>query len=272
MVNLTSRSNPKIKQIRQLLNQHKARVNSGLFVAEGIHHVGEAVAAGARIEYLCYAPDLLTSTFANTLIQEQIKRGIPCLAVDGATFTGLAGKENPQGILAVIHQPQVSLDDLSPQNFGSGVGLVAPQDPGNIGTILRSIDAAGASGLLLLNDPGSAQFSSDAYHPSAVRASMGSIFWYPVVTVIFAEFVTWARANSYSILGTSAHATQDYHQVEDFTKPFILLMGSEREGLNTAQSAVCDVMLKIPMHGRVSSLNLAVATGLMLYSILEHLT
>ncbi len=269
MVNLTSRSNPKIKQIRQLLNQHKAREASGLFVAEGIHHVGEAVQAHARIEYLCYSPRLLTSDFANQLIHEQMQLGVACLAVDEDTFTSLAGKDNPQGILAVVHKPNLQLKDLSPQNFPCGVALLAPQDPGNIGTILRTIDAAGASGLLLLDDPTNNQFSCDAYHPSAVRASMGTLFWYPVVSARFTEFVTWARAHSYAILGTSAHASHDYRKGEGFDEPMILLMGSEREGLNASQSAACDMMLKIPMHGRVSSLNLSVATGLMLYSVLK---
>ncbi len=269
MVNLTSRNNPKIKQLRLLLNQRKAREDSSLFVAEGIHHVGEAVQARARIEYLCYSPALLTSEFANRIIHEQVELGVACLAVDAETFTSLAGKENPQGILAVIHKPDLLLKDLSPQNFPCGVALLAPQDPGNIGTILRTIDATGASGLLLLDDPAINQFSSDPSHPSAVRASMGTIFWHPVVSASFGEFVSWAKANFYAILGTSAHAAHDYRQADGFEEPLILLMGSERDGLNAGQSAACDVMLKIPMLGRVSSLNLAVATGLILYSVLE---
>ncbi len=101
--------------------------------------------------------------------------------IDGDTFTGLAGKDNPQGIIAVVHQPHFALDKLSPKNFPWGVALVAPQDPGNIGTILRTIDAVGASGLLLLDDPTNNQYSTDPFHPSSVRASMGAIFWYPLI-------------------------------------------------------------------------------------------
>jgi RNA methyltransferase, TrmH family len=271
MTTLLSRNNPKVKRIRQLLGQRKERDSTGLFVVEGIRHVGEAVAAHASVEYLCYAPDLLTSDFARQLIHAQSQLGIPCLAVDGDTFTGLAGKDNPQGIIAVVRQPHLALDTLSPQNFPWGAALVAPQDPGNIGTILRTIDAVGASGLLLLDDPANNLYSTDPYHPSSVRASMGAIFWYPLIATTFSEFAQWVKAFGIKVVGTSAHTNHDYRQVERFEPPLILLMGSEREGLTPSQSAVCDVMVKIPMHGRVTSLNLAIATGVMLYAILDKI-
>jgi TrmH family RNA methyltransferase len=271
MVTLTSRSNPKIKQIRQLLGQRKERERSGLFVAEGIRHVGEAFAAHAQVEYICYAPDLLNSEFALNLISEQSQLGIPCFAVDRDTFSAVAGKDNPQGILAVIHIRNVKLESLSPHEMPWTVALVAPQDPGNIGSILRTIDAVGASGLLLLNDPSNNQYSADPYHPSCVRASMGSIFWYPLLSTDFSDFTLWVRSNGVMVYGTSAHAALDYRQVERFDRPLVLLMGSEREGLTDSQSAVCEVMFKIPMQGRVTSLNLAIATGLMLYTIHDRM-
>lgn len=271
MTTLTSRNNPKIKQIRQLINRRKERDASGLFVVEGIRHVGEALAANARVEYLCYAPDLLKSDFALQLIHEQSQMGTPCLAVAGDTFSSLADKENPQGLIAVVQQPDLQLDELSAGNIPFGVALVAPQDPGNIGTILRTIDAAGASGLLILDDPAHNQYSSDAYHPSSVRASMGAIFWHPLVKASFSDFLRWEKDNAYKVYGTSAHARQDYRQVDRFTQPLILLMGSEREGLTATQLEACEVMLNIPMKGRVTSLNLAIATGILLYSIFDKL-
>jgi TrmH family RNA methyltransferase len=267
MTNLSSRSNPKIKQIHHLLSQRKQRDSSGLFVVEGIRHVGEACAAHASLEYICYAPEMLTSDFALQLVQEQSGLGIPCYAVEKEIFTGAASKDNPQGILAVVHQPRLQLDSLSSKNFKWGVALVAPQDPGNIGSILRTIDAVGANGLLLLDDPSHNQFSADPYHPSSVRASMGAIFWYLVVSTTFSSFVPWAHAQGCHIYGTSAHAIENYHTIQRFELPLILLMGSEREGLTAAQSAVCDVIVRIPMQGRVTSLNLAIATGVMLYTI-----
>jgi TrmH family RNA methyltransferase len=272
MATLTSRNNPKIKQIRQLLSHRKERLASGLFVAEGIRHVGEALEAHAQVEYICYAPELLSSEFARKIINEQSEHGTPCYAIASDMFSSLAGKENPAGIMAVIHQHKVSLQEISGGDFPFGVALVAPQDPGNIGTILRTIDAVGASGLLLLDDPISEQYSADPYHPSSVRASMGAIFWHPLISASFQEFSTWAKQYSYTIYGTSAHAMQDYRQVRSYIQPLILLLGSEREGLSPAQSAACDVMLSLPMKGRTTSLNLAIASGVMLYATLDKLS
>lgn len=271
MINLISRSNPRIKQIHQLLRQRKARDSSALFVAEGIRHVGEACAAGADVDYIVYAPQTLTSDFARQLVSQQLEMGIACLAVSEDVFRDLASKDNPQGILAVVRQPRLVLEDLSAFSFQWGVALVAPQDPGNIGSILRTIDAVGASGLLLLDDANSHQYSADPFHPGSVRASMGAIFWYPVVTAAFSSFAQWVRLNGFHVYGTSSHSSVDYLQMEKVERPLILLMGSEREGLTRDQSAVCDEMLRIPMRGRVTSLNLAIATGVMLYSILEKL-
>ncbi|OGO72061.1 MAG: hypothetical protein A2Z49_09380 [Chloroflexi bacterium RBG_19FT_COMBO_56_12] len=266
---VTSKSNPRIKQIRALLTQRKERDTSGLFVAEGIRHVGEACAAGAKLELICYSPEKLRSEFAQRLIQEQESRGTNCLSVSEELFASLAEKDNPPGILAVVHQPRLGLEDLNQEKFQKGVALTAPQDPGNIGSILRSLDAAGGSGLLLLDDPAHHQYSADPYHPSAVRASMGAIFWLPLVKCSFEDFRGWAKPHGYTVYGTSAHASLDYCQVERYQHPLILLMGSEREGLYPDQAAACDVMVKMPMLGHVTSLNLATATGIMLYKILE---
>ncbi len=271
METFTSPNNPKIKQIRAL-RQRKQRDATGLFVVEGIRHVGEAADASAAADarkamesdwlaYLCYCPELLTSDFARELIQKQEKRGLPCYAVSAATFETLAEKDNPQGILAVARQRHLPLNKLAPDCFPWGVAVVAPQDPGNIGTILRTIDAAGASGLLLLNS------SVDPYHPGAVRASMGSLFWYPLVTTTFEEFAQWVKRHGYHVYGTSARGSVPASQAPTYTRPAILLMGSEREGLTEDQRAACELLIRLPMKGRVTSLNLAVATGVMLYEM-----
>lgn len=271
----TSAANPKIKQIRAL-RQRKQRDETGLFLVEGIWHVAEAVKASESagtfpgtetgwLAYLCYCPDLLTSDFANEIIREQQKHGLPCYAVSTATFETLAEKDNPQGILAVARQRYLQLHQLTPESFLWGVALIAPQDPGNVGAILRTIDAVGASGLLLLNS------SVDPYHPGAVRASMGMLFWYPVISATFDEFAQWATRQKYHIYGASARASVPVSQVSIYSRPAILLMGSEREGLTEDQRAACEMLIRLPMSGRVTSLNLAVATGVVLYEMLEKL-
>jgi TrmH family RNA methyltransferase len=258
---ISSRNNPRIKQVRAL-RQRKGRQEARLFIVEGIRHVGEAVEAGAPLEAIFHAPELLDSAFARNLLEEQARHGVPCYATTAEVFAWLAEKENPQGILAVARQTDRKLGDLTPQNFPWGVALVSPQDPGNLGTILRSIDAVGASGLLLLED------SVDPYHPSAVRASMGALFWNPVVSASFADFAAWTKQQGYHVYGTSAHGNVAYSEVQAYQFPCILLMGSEREGLTQEQTTACEKMIRLPMRGRATSLNLSVAAGVMLYAIL----
>ena len=259
---ITSRSNPKIKQVRALWRR-KQREAEGLFIVEGIWHIGEAIEAGAPIEAIFYAPELLKSRFAQELVEGHCGTDIPCFRTSAEVFASIAGKENPQGILAVVRESLTRLEDLKPGQFPWGVALVSPQDPGNVGTILRTIDAAGASGLLLLDN------SVDPYHPSAVRASMGAIFWHPVATATFEEFTTWARDYGYHIYGASAHGEVSYREVSAYQRPLVLLMGSEREGLTSEQAAVCERLVYLPMRGRVTSLNLAIATGVMLYAMMD---
>jgi TrmH family RNA methyltransferase len=264
MKTLTSRNNPKIKQVR-LLHQRKQRGETGLFIVEGIRHVGEAVQAGADIVYLVYSPDMLTSDYARSLVSEQTQRGLECLAVEQDVFNGLADKDNPQGLLAVVRQHPVHLSDINPNIYPWVVALDSPQDPGNIGAILRSMDAVGASALILLDD------SADPFQSTAVRASMGAIFWIPVVQASFADFIAWARSHRYSLVGTSAHGSQDYRLVAEYNLPLVLLLGSERQGLSPEQAAHCQQLIRLPMQGRVTSLNLAVAAGIMLYAIQERI-
>ncbi len=264
MQTITSRSNPRIKALRALC-QRKGRAITAAFLVEGIHAVGQAVAAQAHIDSIYYAPDLLTSEFALRLVREQTERGLPCFPVAADVFTSISEKDNPQGILALLHKRSFALAELSPSNFPWGVALLSPQDPGNVGTILRTLDAVGASGLLLLEQ------SVDETHPSSVRASMGALFWYPVVRASFSEFIAWARQHDYTLYGTSARAAQDFTEIPRYTPPLILLMGSEREGLEEEHRRACTHLLRLPMHGKVTSLNLAVATGVLLYDILRKL-
>ncbi len=267
---ISSRSNSIVKQARAL-RQRKERQASGLFLVEGIKHVGEAVEAAdaggnyIQVEFLLYSPDLLTSEYARQLIQRQEKKGVACHALTRDVFESLAEKENPQGILAAARLRPARLEDLTPQNFPWGTALVQPQDPGNIGAILRTVDAVGAGGLLLIES------TADPTHPSAVRASMGSLFWRPIVHASFAGLDGWRRERGYALVGTSTHGSLDYRSVSRYTCPLVLLMGSEREGLTPSQSKACDQVIRLPMHGRVTSLNLAVAAGVMLYDIYAKL-
>lgn len=258
---ITSRRNQKIR-IARSLQTRKGRDQSGLFLVEGIRHVGAAVEAGAPLEFILYAPDLLTSEFAYQIIQKVRQRDVPCYPTSAGAFESTSERVGPQGILAVARQHWTSLSDLSPSNFPWGVAVIQPQDPGNLGTLLRTIDAAGASGLLLLGG------GTDPWHPTAVRASMGTLFWLLVAQTSFEQFTEWTHEHSYPIYGTSTQGAKDYREI-NYTQPCLLLLGSEREGLTDAQMQVCKAVARLPMHGRASSLNLAVAAGIILYKMGE---
>jgi TrmH family RNA methyltransferase len=255
---LTSPSNPLIKQARSL-RQRKARAESGLFL-EGIHHVGEVVAAGWDVQAVLYAPELLTSDFARKLIRDLEAKHIRAQAVSTTVMESLADKDNPQGILAIATQRTTPLAALSIADRASAaaVALVSPQDPGNVGTILRTMDAVGIK-LLFQLDGG-----VDMYHPSVVRASMGTMFTIPIVSATFDEFVAWAKQKSFQLIGTSAHADIDYRAAKPSDR-WALVLGSEQKGLSSAQLAACDLRVSLPMRGRASSLNLSVAAGVLLY-------
>jgi TrmH family RNA methyltransferase len=257
---ISAHSNPTVKLIRSL-RQKKGREESGLFIAEGIFHCGEAIEANWEIEMLVVAPDLLTSKFAHQLLEKAARRNIRIVQVSADVFSKLAEKENPQGILTIARQRLLNPNDLTPENFPWGAACVSPQDPGNIGTILRTLDAVGAAGLFLLEG------GADPFHPSAVRASMGAIFWKPVVQTTFDEFTHWCQKHGYLLIGSSAHANQDYREYQRGGQPAILLLGSEQKGLSAEHLAACKIKLSLPMRGRVSSLNLAVAAGILLYQM-----
>ncbi len=259
MPSIKNRQNPKIKLARSL-RQRKARGSEGLFLVEGTFHVGVALEAGAPLEYVIYVPDLLDSPFGKELIGKLGSKGIDCYSTTQEIFATLAEKENPQGLLAVARQRLEPLADftLVPSSFA--VALIAPQDPGNVGSILRTVDAVGAAGLLLLDR------GVDAYHPSAVRAGMGAHFWKPIVQASFIEFIGWAQQKGVHVYGSSAHAELDYRRAE-YKLPCVLLLGSEREGLTEGQLAACEQVVSLPMRGRVTSLNLAVAAGVWMYEL-----
>ena len=257
---ITSLSNPLVKQVRAL-HQKKARQENRTFLVEGIHHVGEAVEAGWEVESVLYAPELLTSIFARELIA---RLGAKPQPVTATVMESLADKENPQGILAVVRQRQTRFDELKhsaasgAQKIKCGAALVSPQDPGNVGTILRTLDAVGGDALFLLDG------GVELYHPTVIRSSMGTIFWKPIIQASFDEFVMWARQENVQLISTSTHADVDYQTLVPQV-PWILVLGNEQKGLSTTQTNACDVAVSLPMRGRVSSLNLAVAAGVLLY-------
>jgi TrmH family RNA methyltransferase len=219
--------------------------------------VGEVVQAGGDVASVLYAPDTLTSDFAHDLIA---RLNLSPQPVTPQVMESVADKENPQGILAVVRQKQIKMRDLP--SISRAVALVSPQDPGNVGTILRTIDAVNADALFLLDG------GVELYQPAVIRSSMGTLFWKPVVQTSFDEFVRWTRENNFQLIGTSAHADVEYQTLVPQV-PWAVVLGNEQKGLSQEQTNACDVTVSVPMRGRVSSLNLSVAAGILLYEFIK---
>jgi RNA methyltransferase, TrmH family len=256
---ITSSSNPKVKMIRRLRDR-KERQATGLYYLEGLRIVTEAVRQRAPIEFLLVAPELLVSDLGKELVNSQRQKGMDILEVDAEVFRSLALREGPQGLAAVARQSWSSLDEQQPVKGDLWVALHEAADPGNLGTILRTIDAIGGRGVILLDH------TTDPYDPSAVRASMGAISAQKVIRTYYEEFSAWKLSLGVSLVGTSDASAKDYHHFH-YPSPLILLMGSERQGLPEIYLNICDAIVSIPMRGVSDSLNLSVATAVILYEI-----
>jgi len=259
---ISSKTNPAVKQIRSL-RQRKEREESGLFFVEGVRIVGEAAETGADIHSCVFAPELLTSRFGHDTVAALRAAAVPCLEVTRGVFDSISLKEGPQGIGAVVRQRWERLPSIVPGDELCWIVLGSVRDPGNLGTILRTADAVGAAGVILLGH------STDPYDPATLRGSMGAIFSQRLVRATLYEISAWKDRHAVCIVGASDGAEADYRSLP-YDRPMALFMGSERQGLSTEQQAQCDVMARVPMVGRSDSLNLAVATGVMLYQIFSR--
>ena len=181
------------------------------------------------------------------------------VVVTHAILEKISRRENPQTVLGVFEQVYTPLTAIRPGSAPCWVALEQVRDPGNLGTIIRTADAAGCGGVILIDD------CVDPYSVEAVRATMGSIFAVPLTRCSEAEFAAWRPSWPGSVVGTLLTATHD-HRTADYRKPALVLMGNEQQGLTPDMAALCDVNVKIPMRGRADSLNLSVATGIMIYA------
>ena len=262
MAPISSLTNAKVKQIRRLRSRHE-RERTGTFYVEGIRIVAQAVQSGAPIEMGVISAELLSSEYGWELVASLQVAGVPIVELSPAAFASISFKENLQGIGAVVRPRLESLEDIRPALSEVWVALDAVGNPGNLGAILRTCDAVGCAGVIMLGD------TTDPYHPAALRASMGAIFAQRLVRATFADFVRWKCEGGYTVVGASVTAAHEYRQIA-YPSPLVLLMGSERRGLSAEQQAACDVLVRIPMVGTADSLNLAVATSVVLYEVFHQ--
>lgn len=255
---ITSASNVRIKEIRKL-RERKEQKRSGCFYMEGMRIIGEAFDKQAELQTLVVCTDLLKADFGVSLVDRIRNSGVEVIEVSESVFRSFALKDNPQGLAAVAKARYSHLSEIDASK-GIVIALDEVADPGNLGTIVRTADAVDCQGIILLGD------TTSPYDPSAIRSSMGAIFSTKVVHTDFDTMLAWKNAQQMQLVGTSDKAAEDYTEIY-YHDPVILLMGSEREGLPQYQLDRCDAVARIPMMRSSDSLNLAVATGVMLYEM-----
>ncbi|MCB1529269.1 MAG: RNA methyltransferase [Hyphomicrobiaceae bacterium] len=257
---ITSLQNDRVKAIRAL-DMRKERKATGLFVAEGASIIFTARENGWMPQTLVARENTLSAGVVTELSRWVMQAGGNVMAVSEAVLAKLSSKENPQSVLGVFKQRHAPLPD--PRSLGTGdVVLVLEEvrDPGNLGTIMRTVDAVGAKAVILVGQ------CCDPWSRECVRATMGSIFAVPISRASHDGYLEWSKAWPGDVVATHLAGTEDFRMAH-YRAPSLLMMGSEGPGLSDQMAAVATRKVKIPMAGRLDSLNLAVATALVLYQM-----
>jgi TrmH family RNA methyltransferase len=211
-------------------------------------------------EIVAFSAEGARHPLAAEIIAATEAAGGDALETTADILTKMSGKDNPQMLLGAYRQPETPLEQIDRGAAPLWISAQALRDPGNIGTILRTGDAVGAGGLILIDD------CADAFSVEAVRASMGAVFTQQVATARWPDFIAWLRSGDGQLVGTSLKAAHDYLAAE-YRQPCFLLIGNEQQGLPADYEAECDLLVKIPMAGRADSLNAAMATAVMAFAI-----
>lgn len=259
---ITAFSNPLVKYARELRDK-KHRRGARQFMAEGLRILTEARDTGRLPRILFYAAANADHPLVHALSIDVELAGGESIQTTPDILSKLSGKDNPQAVVGVFDEFDRQLTDLD--RSAAGIWLVAERlrDPGNLGTILRTADAVGAGGLILIGD------CVDPFSVEAVRASMGALFTVPVVKSGWDDFLVWLRDGLGQLVGLSLDTEHDYRAAA-YAAPTFLLTGNEAQGMPTDYADACDLLVKIPMLGKADSLNAAVATAVMAYEVLAQ--
>jgi TrmH family RNA methyltransferase len=257
---VTSLANPVVKDIKALALK-KFRDEQHAFMAEGLKLVIDALDLGWSIKTLVFAKAALGNPTVEKVAARAVAAGALVLEVSEKVLSAITRRDNPQMVVGVFTQKYLPLKDVQPGGQDVWVALDRVRDPGNLGTVIRTIDAVGAKGLILVGD------TTDPFSLETVRATMGSVFAVPVARATVQEFLAWLKGFAGLVAGTHLKGAVDYRTVDYAGRPVLLLMGNEQQGLPDDLAAACDRLLRIPQAGRADSLNLAVATGVMLYEV-----
>lgn len=257
---LTSPSNPLIKTLKGL-ERKKERQATGLFLAEGARLVEQGLANGWQPDTVVVATAVADRPHIAALAERAEAAGARIVLVPDRLMSKVTHKDNAQAVIATFRQRRITLDHIRITDKARKalyIALYEVRDPGNLGTILRTADCAGADGVILVGT------CCDPYSFEAVRASMGSIFDIPFAAASYEEFEAWRREAGLTSVAASVNGTTR-HDLVDLQQDTVILMGNEQAGLPPEVEADCDQLVLIPMRGGADSLNLAQATAIMVY-------
>jgi TrmH family RNA methyltransferase len=263
MLELSSLQNPKVKQVIHLRDR-KERDESHQFLIEGYRELLRATDAKWEIETLFICPSLFLGSNEPLLIERLRSRGTAIYDCSEKVFQKMSYRDRPDGLLAIAPQRRMRLEDFTSKNSAAlYVVAEAIEKPGNLGTILRSSDAVGVDGLIVCDR------CTDIFNPNVVRASVGTLFTVPTVEASGEETLTWLKSRGIAILAATPQAEKEFTQV-DMTLPIAIAVGTEQLGLSERWMREATMQVRIPMNGVADSLNVAMATTLLLYEALRQ--
>ena len=262
---VTSAQNAKIKALLALQEKSRARKEAGLFVVEGRRELGHCLDAGFRPRTLFACPEIIPADELQALLEQAAALNPDCLLIElpAALYAKVAYREGTECILAECEQRERTLDALELSDNPLIVILESVEKPGNLGAVLRSADAAGADAVILC-DP-----LTDLYNPNLIRASLGGIFSCQVAAAPGEEVIAWLKARRIRILTAQLQDSQWYYDTE-MTGPTALVMGTESTGLTDAWRRAADAHIRIPMLGRLDSLNVSVSAAILLFEAVRQ--
>ncbi len=258
---ITSRDNPLIRRIKRMQAKRKYRRKQNAFFVEGIPFVEMSVDCGGRVEAVVFCETLLTDVVGQEIVTGLRAKGVRCIALSRKLYEHVSERNNPDGLGAILETQWEDIDSLEAKADDVFLALVDVADPGNLGTILRTVESVDGAGCILVGK------STDPFHPRAVRASKGAVFKVRIAEAVdMATVWKWARSRNVHTVATSARGGTSFWQTQ-YPLPILLIMGSEHEGLDRATIETAEQLVTIPMQGAMSSLNVAVAASLLLYEL-----
>jgi RNA methyltransferase, TrmH family len=258
---ITSATNPRIKRL-VALRDRRDRDREGVFVVEGMRALDRLLAAGRAVQELYVQPDALDDS-AMTVVEELYRSGVEIVELSGYAMEKASYRDSPEGILAVCPQWQMALSDVVLSAVPLVLIVEGVEKPGNLGAVLRTADATGCDCVVVCDQV------VDVFNPNVIRAATAVVFSMPVVAASYADVLAWVRMNGLQTVATTPE-TETLHWDVDLRLPTAILMGAEDVGLTQAWIDAADVRAKLPMAGQADSLNVSVATAVVLYEAVRQ--